>query len=73
MSTEAPDGMRFVIAKGGSKIHLLPPGTNKALCGHEPKSRFSIRMVGRAGWWKARVDAIARPNWCEKCQQKRGV
>lgn len=69
--TETPDGLRFVKAKGGTKIHLLPKGTDKALCGHEPKSRFSTHMSARAGWWLVRIDMVHRPAWCEKCQQKR--
>ena len=85
MASTAPDGLRFVIAKGGSKIHLLPPGTIKALCGHEPKSNYSRRMAPRGGWWLIDMDK-KRPEyrwdpesqtrvpfipWCEKCQQAR--
>lgn len=70
--TETPDGLRFVQAKGGYKVHLLPKGTNKALCGHEPKSQFSNRFRNpRAGWWLVRINKVAKPAWCEQCQQAR--
>lgn len=69
--TETPDGLRFVKAKGGTKIHLLPKGTEKALCGHEPTSKNTWRMRERAGWWSVRINQVLRPAWCEKCQQRR--
>lgn len=70
--TETSDGLRFVKAKGGTKVHLLAPGTMKSLCGHEPKSRHSSRFHNpRAGWWLVRIDVVKDPAWCEKCQQAR--
>ena len=70
--TQTPDGLRFVKAKGGTKIHLLPQETMVALCGHEPKSRFSNRFHNpRAGWWLVKIDMVHKPTWCEKCQQAR--
>lgn len=69
--TQTPDGLRFVRAKGGTKTHLLPQGTMKALCGYEPSSPNSWHMKSRAGWWLVRMDIAGDPAWCEKCQQAR--
>lgn len=70
-TTETSDGLRFARAKGGIKIHLLPKGTMRALCGHEPSNKRTWRMRERAGWWAVRIDMVLNPSWCEKCQQRR--
>lgn len=72
--TETPDGLRFVKAKGGTKIHLLPKGQNAALCGHNPtlsRVRLLGHMLPRGGWWLVRINMVQAPAWCEKCQQAR--
>lgn len=38
---------RNLIANGGYLAHLVPVGTRKALCGHEPKNRG---RMDRARW-----------------------
>lgn len=75
----APAGFRFAKAKGGSYWHVLPAGSDKALCGHEPRSRYSRYMSGRAGWWGLKdplkgVPSYNRPQhvldvtFCRKCE-----
>lgn len=79
--TQAPAGFRFAKAKGGSYWHVLPVDSQKALCGHEPRSNFSTRMVGRAGWWGLKDPAKGIPSYnrpgrvldadfCRKCEAK---
>lgn len=82
--TETPDGLRFVRAAGGRKIHLLPHGTYTSLCGHTPTNKYSRHMRGRAKWYVHDINArqefrwdpesqtrVPYIPWCEMCQQAR--
>ncbi|MCW2065102.1 UNVERIFIED_ORG: hypothetical protein M2420_000421 [Stenotrophomonas maltophilia] len=76
--TETRDGLRFVKAKGGTLIHLLPKNAaDRALCGHQPRSNRRAGLYGhmapRAGWWLVRINMVQAPAWCEKCQQARAL
>jgi hypothetical protein len=75
------DGLWIVRAAGGSKIHLLPDGKERALCGHQPK-RTAHRMRQRGGWYVSDPESRAMFRmqdgqlqrfipYCDKCQTAR--
>jgi len=50
-----------VRANGGFLLHLLPPKSRIALCGHKPSGRTS-----KARWVQGKLTPSSR--LCEKCQ-----
>lgn len=52
-------------AAGGKLAHMVPPGSNVALCGHEPIQKANSVIANRARWYP--TSHPPRP-LCGKCK-----